>query len=41
VRGTQRVRDRVLSFISEILGGVTLAYINRGVVEAQSCARSA
>jgi hypothetical protein len=41
VKGPHRVRDRVLSFISESSGGVTLAYISRGVAEAQSHARSA
>jgi hypothetical protein len=35
VKGPHRVRDRVLSFISERSGGISLAYISRGVVEAQ------
>ena len=41
MKGLHRVCDRVMIFISEISGGVTLAYISRGVVEAQSHARSA
>jgi hypothetical protein len=41
MKGPHRVRDRVLSFILEILGGITLDYINRGVVEAKSRVRSA
>jgi hypothetical protein len=34
MKGPHRVRDRVLSFISEISRRIMLAYINRGVLEA-------
>ena len=34
VKGTHRVSDRVMIFVSKISRRVTLAYSNRGVVEA-------